>query len=632
MDYLVSGSLLDLFQNNDFSKPIYLQAHQAKILSDGANRIRMMLNDSKWFVNAVFKPNDKQNEVKDFQRYSILHITDYSISGVNGKYFILIEKCQVVGIGEQPQDSKQFQSLDQYLKENPDLNLYQKKTDELANNNNNNNTVSAPPPAPASNTPTPTPPPSTSSSSSAHTTTNSNLQQKDIKQSNPVSKNKDKSIKDTINDISPYNNDWTIKARVSYKSDLRTWKKTGNEGKLFSVNLMDETGEIKATAFNAAADKFFDLLQENNVYKISKASLRQANPKFTKLSHAYEMILEKDTIIELIEDDDDVPKVQFNFIKLDEIENLENNAVIDVLGIIKNVGEQREIISKSTGKAYVRRDITIVDQSQSAIDVGLWNKMARDFNLDPGTPIAIKGCKINEFNGKQLSLLPSAIVSPNPDLPDAYKLKGWYDNEGSTESYKNLRTNTNNNSNLTSKESIEQRITILNAHESKLGFNEKPDYLSIKGSISFIKPDNFSYPACSSEGCSKKVIEQSDGTWRCERCSINHTEPLHRYILTVSVVDETGQIWLNLFNEQGEELMGCNAKTLLEMKESSDENLLKNYLTENVLFKEYAFKLRARLDSYQGVDRARFQVLALSETDPSNEADALVDLINKIDL
>lgn len=615
MDKLVPDTLLDIFKNNDTSSPIYIQAHQAKSLADGANRIRMMVNDGKWYLNAVFKPNDLQQQVENFQKYSVLYVTNYSVSNVNGKYFILLNKCEIIGAPKKNENSN-FQNLDHYLKENPGLNLFQQKLDSLSADNGNG---ASQPHQQIKHQASLTPEPASTTNSVSSNKQDSNIP------------SKFKAFT-TIDQLSPYNSQWSIKVRVSYKSDLKTWDKNGNKGKLFSVHLMDETGEIRATAFNDSVDKFYDLLQENGIYYITHASIRQAKKQFSTLTNDYELFFDRNTMIESANDDSGVPQVQFNFIKLDGIQAMENNTIVDVLGIIKNVDEKHEIISKSTGKPYDRRDITIVDQSQLAINVGLWNKMARDFNLDVGTPIAIKGCKINDFNGKQLSLIPSAIVLPNPDIPEAYKLKGWYDNEGASESYKNLRTNNSNNSNLNSVENILQRISVLEAHESKMGFNEKPDYFTIKASISFIKPDNFSYPACSTDGCSKKVIEQSDGTWRCERCSINHTEPLHRYILTASAVDETGQIWLNLFNEQGEELLGCDAKTLLQMKDSNNENTLKNYLSEKVLFKEFSFRIRARLDSYQGVDRARFQVLSLSEINPSTECDALIGMLDKLEV
>lgn len=58
---------------------------------------------------------------------------------------------------------------------------------------------------------------------------------------------------------------WTIKARVTNKSTIRTWSNAKGDGKLFSVNLLDETGEIKATAFNDQVDKYYDMLEDNRV-------------------------------------------------------------------------------------------------------------------------------------------------------------------------------------------------------------------------------------------------------------------------------------------------------------------------------------------------------------------------------
>lgn len=46
---------------------------------------------------------------------------------------------------------------------------------------------------------------------------------------------------------------------------MRTWSNSRGEGKLFSMNLVDESGEIKATAFKEQADKYFDMVEVNKV-------------------------------------------------------------------------------------------------------------------------------------------------------------------------------------------------------------------------------------------------------------------------------------------------------------------------------------------------------------------------------
>lgn len=45
------------------------------------------------------------------------------------------------------------------------------------------------------------------------------------------------------------------------KSNIRTWSNARGEGKLFSMDLCDESGEIRATAFKNECDKFYDMIQ-----------------------------------------------------------------------------------------------------------------------------------------------------------------------------------------------------------------------------------------------------------------------------------------------------------------------------------------------------------------------------------
>lgn len=53
---------------------------------------------------------------------------------------------------------------------------------------------------------------------------------------------------------------WIIKARVTHKSTIRTWSNSRGEGKLFSMDLIDESGEIRCVAFNKQCDTFYDLI------------------------------------------------------------------------------------------------------------------------------------------------------------------------------------------------------------------------------------------------------------------------------------------------------------------------------------------------------------------------------------
>ena len=101
-----------------------------------------------------------------------------------------------------------------------------------------------------------------------------------------------------IEGLSPYQNNWTIKARVTQKSDIKTWSNQRGEGKLFNVTLMDESGEIRGTGFNTVVDELYPRLEEGKVYFISKARVNLAKKKFSNLTNDYELSFERNTEVE----------------------------------------------------------------------------------------------------------------------------------------------------------------------------------------------------------------------------------------------------------------------------------------------------------------------------------------------
>lgn len=60
-----------------------------------------------------------------------------------------------------------------------------------------------------------------------------------------------------------------IKVRVTNKSPIRTWSNSRGEGKLFSMDLIDESGEIRCTAFRDMCDKFYDVIEVRFVTKMA---------------------------------------------------------------------------------------------------------------------------------------------------------------------------------------------------------------------------------------------------------------------------------------------------------------------------------------------------------------------------
>jgi ssDNA-binding replication factor A large subunit len=101
-----------------------------------------------------------------------------------------------------------------------------------------------------------------------------------------------------ISEISAYHTKWTIKARVTNKAPMRTFKKGAGEGKVFSVDLLDaDGGEIRASFFNDAAEKFEKVLAVKKCYTFGKGRAKVANSQYNNTNHRYELIFENDAVI-----------------------------------------------------------------------------------------------------------------------------------------------------------------------------------------------------------------------------------------------------------------------------------------------------------------------------------------------
>lgn len=401
-----------------------------------------------------------------------------------------------------------------------------------------------------------------------------------------------------IEGLSPFAHKWTIKARVTVKSDIKTWHKATGEGKLFSVNLLDESGEIKATAFNDQCDAFYDMLHEGCVYYISSpCRVNIAKKQFTNLPNDYELTFERDTVVEKAEDQTNVPQVRFNFCTIQELQGVEKDNTVDVIGVLKDVGELGEITSKRDGRPFQKRDLTLVDDTGYSVRVTVWGKTASSFDANPESVVAFKGTKVSDFGGKSLSLLSSGTMTVDPDIADAHRLKGWYDSAGRTDTFathQGLATM----GGATGRR--DEAKTIAQVKDENLGVDDVA-YYSIKATVVFVKQDNFCYPACSSPGCNKKVTAMGDGTWHCEKCSVSHDKPNYRYIMSINVADHTSHQWLSCFDETGNTLFGKTANELMELRDADEARFMAAF--EEVNCRKLNFRCRAKMDNYGDTQR-----------------------------
>lgn len=60
------------------------------------------------------------------------------------------------------------------------------------------------------------------------------------------------------------------------------------------------------------------------------------------------------------------------------------------------------------------------------------------------------------------------------------------------------------------------------------------DYFSCVATLLYIRKETCLYMACPSGDCNKKVIDQHNGTYRCEKCNREFPNFKYRLLLSVS--------------------------------------------------------------------------------------------------
>lgn len=417
-----------------------------------------------------------------------------------------------------------------------------------------------------------------------------------------------------VQELSPYQSKWTICARVTNKSPVRNFSRGNNPGKVFHVELLDaEQGEIRASFFTAAVDKYVDILQVGNCYTFSRGSLRIADRRYNSTKHNYELIFDKDAEIQEVARDAVTATARFYFVDLKAVGSRTLPCTVDICGIVAGFRPSVAFTSRD-GKELVKREVTIVDDTLTSMEVALWGERAQqeDRHFEGNPVIAFKGVIVKEWNGgRSGSLLSGGDLAFSPQEPEAQRLREWWSRGGSSQPPTTLsQSGVGGGAGARSGTKAVSLAGLRAAAEQVL---EKPVFFTCVGRLALVQmrkqgeAQPLQYLACQEprEGSGYPCNRRLDVNGFCATCN-RSGKAASRLNLRCRFLDYSDSTWLTTFHEGAQNVLSMKADEVRALEAAARERgesgreELEEAIRKNYFRRPLQLTVRAKLDTYLG--------------------------------
>ena len=209
------------------------------------------------------------------------------------------------------------------------------------------------------------------------------------------------------------------------------------------------------------------------------------------------MSISGQTIIEpCIDKNNEVPNIDYNFVQISDIQNVDDKEKIDVLVLCTRV-EPCVTQALKSGREAKKREISVTDQSKTEIMMTLWAENAEKYDKATieGKVLAARSVMVTDWNGKSLSCTFGSSIELNPNIPEAEALKNL-----------KLTDTTQNLSNDRYKPNVEASYVSLK--EIKLEHEEnslQAKYYNVTAYLTDLKAEKIMCTACSGDQCNKMI-------------------------------------------------------------------------------------------------------------------------------
>ena len=207
-----------------------------------------------------------------------------------------------------------------------------------------------------------------------------------------------------ISSLTSFSHNTHLYLKCKIKNPIKNFvtKTTKKDCTLQSFIFSDTKGdEIQATCFGKTAENLNKEIQEGGIYEIKKMNIQLAERAYNPTKCDYRLLFNESTQISPAPDNGKFGGVKFSIISLEEIIDFPIGKLIDVFGFILDDRGFQEFQTKND-KIIKNQKLVIGDDTNYKIDLTLWEPFgSADNNFSIGDLIAVKNCRIREFNGKK---------------------------------------------------------------------------------------------------------------------------------------------------------------------------------------------------------------------------------------
>lgn len=409
----------------------------------------------------------------------------------------------------------------------------------------------------------------------------------------------------------------------------KTYSNAKGEGRLFNMDVADKSGEIRITGFQELCDTVFDRVEVGKCYLISGGTLKAKNEQWNSTSHPYEVTLNRNCTVEDCEDPvgpNEIPKHNYKFINVAEIEQTPDDTKIDLLAMVHGVDEAINFTSKA-GRECCKRVMRLTDQTGKGVEATIFGTGDASSDLRPGAVIALKAAKVGSWNTKSLTVWSDGFVL-HPDLAEAHSLMGWWQNGGGSQQPQSISIAGGGGGGAANA----ARIHFSDIEDRALGLNGQPDYFSVRCTVTHIKTEDqrtLWYIAC--PACKKKVpnTDEFQLQGHCEKCN-KMVDGVRRWIFSATCNDTSGSRLVSFFDDTAFKLLGDKtADELAPLRQAENSDAFNQHFISQS-FKSYHLKCRIKSENYNDEDRLKVSCSALTPVDYVQEGNAMLQEISKL--